>query len=99
MAKFEWDEGKNKSNRAKHKVSFERGAETFDDPNGVFYVSGSKSEPRYIRVGKTTAKVLLAVVFTLRNTIVRIISVRSPRKREVKSYLENSLKQQHDESN
>jgi len=98
MANFEWDEDKNQSNQQKHKVSFERGAETFDDPNGIFLAGNSGTESRFIRIGKTAAKVLLAVVFTLREAVVRIISVRSPKKSEVKSYLESSLNNQSDES-
>lgn len=99
MQKFEWDENKNKSNLLKHVASFEEGRETFEDPNGVSFLGNSPTEARFVRIGKTTSRILLAVVFTLRKTIVRIISVRSPRKKEVRAYLENSLSNQDDENN
>ena len=38
MLRFEWDEQKNRANRAKHKVWFEEAQTVFDDPRGrVFY--------------------------------------------------------------
>ena len=45
-------------------------------------------------VGVTFGKVLLAVIYTFRATVVRIISARTPRKAEIKDYLENGLTQQ-----
>ena len=98
MAEFQWDQNKNRSNLQKHGATFEEGKETFDDPNGVTFIGNSTSEARFIRIGKTASRILLAVVFTVRKTIVRIISVRSPRKNEVKSYLENSLSNKDDEN-
>lgn len=94
MAEFEWDDNKNKSNKIKHGVSFEKAKETFQDPNGVTYSSNTKPELRFVRVGKTFGRVLLSVVYTFRSTVVRIISARTPRKSEIKDYLENSLTQQ-----
>jgi uncharacterized DUF497 family protein len=34
MLRFEWDEQKNKRNRAKHKVWFEEAQSVFDEPRG-----------------------------------------------------------------
>lgn len=84
MAEFEWDDNKNKSNKIKHGVSFEKAKETFQDPNGVTYSGNTKSELRFVRVGKTFGRVLLSVVYTFRSTM----------KSEIKDYLENSLTQQ-----
>ena len=33
--RFEWDEGKDRRNQGKHKVSFETGQLAFDDPHAV----------------------------------------------------------------
>ena len=97
MSRFEWDEKKNESNKKKHRVSFEKAAETFDDPNGVIYEGNSEDELRFVRVGKTAAKVLLSVIYTLRSTVIRIISVRSPRTYEIKDYLSKALERKTDE--
>lgn len=32
---FEWDEGKNRSNQVKHKVSFDSAALVFQDPHAI----------------------------------------------------------------
>jgi len=98
MTDFEWDNDKNLSNLKKHGAAFEEDRETFDDSNGVTFLGNSTTEARFIRIGKTASRVLLAVVFTVRKAIVRIISVRSPRKKEVQSYLENSLSKQDDKN-
>ena len=94
MPKFEWDANKNDSNKRKHGVSFERATETFDDPNGVTSVGRSGNELRFLRIGKTIGRVILAVIYTFRNSAVRIISARSARKKEIQSYSENSLSKQ-----
>lgn len=99
MAEFEWDTGKAESNKSKHGASFEEGKETFNDPNGITLLGNSALEARFVRIGKTASKILLAVVFTVRKAVVRIISVRNPRKKEVETYLENSLSNQDDENN
>lgn len=98
MPKFEWDENKNKANHKKHGVSFEKAKETFDDPNAIVSMRNTDSEIRFVRVGKTAGRVLLSVIYTFRSAIVRIISARSPRKNEIKDYLENSLAQNTDEN-
>lgn len=42
MPEFEWDEGKNKSNQAKHNISFEDAKGVFDDEDRIQYMSSKR---------------------------------------------------------
>ncbi|MCO6488662.1 MAG: BrnT family toxin [Phaeodactylibacter sp.] len=94
MLKFEWDENKNKSNREKHSISFEKAKEVFQYENAVEFRSDSSTELRIMRIGKTFSKILIAVVYTIRSAVIRIISARQASKKETRFYLENSLSKQ-----
>ncbi len=99
MKKFEWDENKNRSNKAKHKVSFESAKTVFDDKNAIEFQAKSDTELRILRIGKTLSRVLLAVIYTVRPSAIRIISARSARKDETRSYLKTSLSKQSKDEN
>ncbi|NBC09432.1 MAG: BrnT family toxin [Bacteroidetes bacterium] len=94
MHKFEWDEDKNKSNKKKHLISFERAKEVFYDENSIEFKGNSSTELRIIRIGKTFTKIIIAVVYTIRSTAIRMISARQASKKETKSYIEHSLRKQ-----
>jgi len=96
MALFEWDERKNKTNKAKHGISFEDASKVFDDPDRIQYINTRENERRFITVGKVI-KFIIAVVYTVRTGLLRIISARQARKSEINDYLENKLKKQDDE--
>ena len=49
MLEFEWDENKNKSNREKHSISFEKAKEAFQDENAVEFRGDSSTELRIMR--------------------------------------------------
>lgn len=99
MLEFEWDENKNKSNRVKHSISFEKAKEVFEDEKSVEFRGNTPTELRIIRIGKTFSKILIVVVYTIRVAMIRIISARQASKKETKAYLEHSLsKQSSDES-
>ena len=53
-ARFEWDEGKNSANLAKHQVSFFKAQLAFADPHRVIArdLSHSKTEERFYCFGK-----------------------------------------------
>ncbi len=91
---FEWDNKKNESNKEKHKISFERAVKVFDDQNKVIYESDSKDygEKRYLAIG-FIFEVLFTVVYTIRDTIHRIISSRRANEKETKIYNEINNKQ------
>ncbi len=96
MKEFEWDENKNWKNKEKHNLSFEDASRVFDDENRLQYVVESKDETRYITIGKVF-KVIITVVYTIRNFAFRLISARAARKDERKHYITNSLKKQDEE--
>jgi hypothetical protein len=81
---FEWDEEKRKNNLEKHGIDF-------DDAIGVFYGpilvhrSDRNNERRWIAIGVLEER-LIAVVFTRRADILRIISARRARTNEEREY-------------
>ena len=99
MSKFEWEDTKNKSNRQKHSISFEKAKEVFQDEKAVEFRGNDPTELRIMRVGKTFSKILIAVVYTVRSAVIRIISARQASKKETKAYLENSLSKQAADEN
>ena len=96
MARFEWHDKKNDSNQEKHGLLFEDASQVFDDPDRIQYMSTRGNEKRFLTVGKVI-KFIVAVVYTVRSGVLRIISARQAKRREVKDYLENKLKKQDDE--
>ena len=98
MSNFEWDENKNRSNQRKHGLSFEEAKEVFGDDDAVAYPGHEKDgENRILLVGKTIGRLIIAVVFTMRKQIYRIISARQARKEEVQDYVTNKFKKLDDE--
>jgi uncharacterized protein len=92
MPDFEWDEEKNRINHQKHGIEFQEAKEVFDDENAVLYPGATKGEEnRFLLVGKTIEKFIIAVVFTMRKQIYRIISARQARKGEIQDYLTNKF--------
>jgi uncharacterized DUF497 family protein len=90
MVNFEWDPGKARRNRRKHRVSFQEAATVFGDPLAVTYPDPdhSASEQRFITVGMSRAGRVLLVAHVDRNENIRIISVRKTTQRERKHYEE-----------
>lgn len=86
---FEWDEDKNQSNQIKHNVSFEEATEIFRYP--MYEITDTRrdyGEVRYIGIGRNNQMVVLTVVFTDRESRIRIISARPASKNERKLYYE-----------
>ena len=90
--RFEWDDGKNSTNLAKHHVSFFEAQFAFADPHRVIArdLSHSKTEERFYCFGKIEGGVL-TVRFTHRSGIVRIIGAGYWRKGKVVYEKENHL--------
>ena len=89
--KFEWDKNKNRSNYAKHGVSFEVACKIFDDPLAVYLFDRIvDGEERWHALGKIDDLPLLIVVHTYRDTngeeIIRIISARKASSHERRQY-------------
>lgn len=71
--RFEWDEGKNKENQKKHKVSFLLAQHAFLDPRRIIVedIEHSTEEDRYYCIGHVGEGVM-TVRFTYRENIIRI---------------------------
>lgn len=84
---FEWNENKNKTNKEKHDISFEKAKDVFKDSKKIITEDTRKDygENHFIVVGKVT-NVILTVVYTIRKTAVRIISARRANKKERNEY-------------
>ena len=89
---FEWDDGKAKSNLAKHGVSFEEASTVFGDPLSLTVPdpAHSQMENRSIVLGQSHQRKLLVVVHTERGDNIRIISARRASRQERKNYEEDS---------
>ncbi len=87
---FTWDSGKNKSNRAKHGISFEEAQTSFYDENGrlIYDPDHSQAEERFILLGISSKLHLLVVSHTYRKdeSEIRIISARRATKNEQHQY-------------
>ncbi len=70
---FEWDEKKNKLNKEKHKVSFEKAQYAFLDKNRIIAedLEHSQDEKRYFCFGKVENEII-TVRFVYRNDKIRI---------------------------
>jgi uncharacterized protein len=89
---FEWDAGKEATNLQKHGVSFAQAAVAFSDPFAVEWIDDRRDygEERVILLGMTGGQVL-TVVYTERETRIRIISARRATRYEQEIYIrENS---------
>jgi uncharacterized protein len=89
---FEWDPGKARQNRRKHRVSFHEAAAVFGNPLAVTFPDPdhSASEQRFITVGMSSAWRVLMVAHTERGENFRIISARKATQRERKEYEEKN---------
>lgn len=83
-ASFEWDEQKSELNRAKHDIDFDDATEVFYGPI-ILRRSDRNNEERWIAIGISGVR-LVAVVFTRRADVIRIISARRARKNEEREY-------------
>ena len=87
---FEWDAEKAAANVEKHGVGFEEATTVFGDPLGriVDDPRHSIGEKRFVLMGRSDQDRLLAVMYTERREVVRIISARGVTRRERKDYEE-----------
>lgn len=85
--KITWDPLKAKSNRLKHRVFFSELEPVFYDPNAISIEDvDSTEESRFIVVGLDSRGRLVTVVYTYRDSDIRIISARKVVKAEQKAY-------------
>ena len=82
MLIFEWDENKAEKNEKKHGVSFAEAESVFYDPRSITVpdVDHSETELRFIDIGTSNYDRILVVVYTERESRIRLISARSASK-------------------
>jgi len=88
---FEWDENKNRINKAKHGISFETAMRVWDDPHvWIYYDRVENGENRFHAVGVVGGLTFLTVIHTHRDhagtEIVRIIGARRATRHEKSAY-------------
>jgi uncharacterized DUF497 family protein len=89
---FEWDVDKETANLQKHGVSFSQAAAAFLDPFAVDWIDDREDygEQRVILLGLSDGQVF-TVIYTERDTRIRIISARRATRYEQETYIrENS---------
>lgn len=84
--KFEWDDEKYQLNIKKHGIYFEDAVNVFLDDNALYYSDDEHSdgEERFKIVGMVEK--VLAVIYTERGEVNRIISARHATKKERNDY-------------
>jgi uncharacterized DUF497 family protein len=92
--RFEWDDAKNRSNQAKHGLSFETAVLVFDDPHQLSVQDRYEgTEERWQTLGLVGGLVVILVAHTWREQddleIIRIISARKATQQERMHYEQN----------
>jgi len=88
--KFEYDEQKSLINKEKHKIDFVEAQKLWQDENALVVPANIvDGEVRYALISTILKKCFVAI-FTIRDDVYRIISVRRCRKNEEKHYEENN---------
>jgi hypothetical protein len=82
---FEWDAQKSISNREKHGIDFDTAKNLWLDDKRVEIQIAFPSEDRWALIAAVEGKMWTAI-YTVRNDVIRVISVRRAREREVKLY-------------
>lgn len=85
---FQWDAGNATKSWTKHAVSQPQCEQVFFNAPLVLAADSAHSaqETRYFALGQTDEGRLLLVVFTLRGTLIRVISARPMSRREREVY-------------
>lgn len=85
---FQWDPGNTTKNWTLHRVSQSECEQPFFNRPVLVTAdeAHSRQEVRYAALGQTNAGRTLALVFTIRETLVRVISARDMSRRERRIY-------------
>lgn len=85
---FQWDEGNRRKIRDRD-ISEQECEQVFANGPGLYEdVKHSKTEPRYLAVGRTDAGRWLFVVWTVRDRLIRVVTARAMHRREIRAYEE-----------
>ena len=71
-----WDPAKNRENQRKHGISFDDAKAVFQDPDRIEVLDDRDyGEERWVAIG-TLGKIVALVIYTERNSGIRLISAR-----------------------
>ena len=85
--KITWDSVKAKSNRLKHRVFFSEVEPVFYDPHTISLEDpDSEGEARHIVIGRDVLGRVVVVIYTYRESAIRLISARKASKTERNIY-------------
>lgn len=85
---FDWDEGNFEKSWVKHEVRWTESEEVFYR-HPLLIVKDeehSRSEPRYAAWGRTANERRLFIVFTIRGSLIRVVSARDMSRSERRAY-------------
>ena len=84
---FEWDDAKNRANREKHGISFDRAVRVFSsDHVTVLARPGGDGEMRLKTIGMLDDVLMVSIIHTDRAEISRLISARPAKRKERRLY-------------
>ena len=82
---FDFDTGKSQNNKQKHEVDFVEAQQLWNDPYRLVIPARSVDEERWVIIARIKDSYWSAI-YTIRNNVVRIISVRKARNNEKELY-------------
>ena len=82
---FEFDRRKSENNKRKHGIDFVEAQVLWEDSNFLEIPARTEDEPRFLVIGQMQEKHWSGII-TYRKHRIRIISVRSSRKKEIELY-------------
>jgi len=82
---FEYDPSKSQINQTKHRIDFEDAKDLWEDEDRILIPARSDVEQRHAILAQKDGAVWIAF-FTLRESVIRIISVRRARENEKQLY-------------
>ena len=88
---FEWDENKRRINLQTHNLDFANANLAFTE--SAFIIPDDREdygENRYILLGLMRERIVV-IAFTIRDNVIRVISMRKANKRERKSYVQRQF--------
>jgi len=86
IVEFEWDSQKAISNLKKHGVDFAEAVAVLEDEMAITIPDNYPDEERFITIGMDSLGRILVVVYTWRETRIRIISARKATAKEIRQY-------------
>lgn len=86
IVEIEWDSKKAIANQKKHGVNFADAVAVLEDERAITISEDHPDEERFTTIGIDSFNRILVVVYTCRETRIRLISARKATTNEIKQY-------------